>query len=79
VSIFSLDELVMLTASVPPPAVSIYLPTHRAVPETRQDPIRFKKPPARGRGAGSWGRSAGGRGEGLAGAGLRSHHDLTSR
>ena len=41
-SIISLDDLVMLTASVPPPAVSIYLPTHRAVPETLQDPIRFK-------------------------------------
>jgi hypothetical protein len=42
VSTFSLDELVRLMASVPPPAVSFYLPTHRAVPETRQDPIRFK-------------------------------------
>ncbi|HSE03869.1 MAG TPA: hypothetical protein VLK35_06905 [Methylomirabilota bacterium] len=41
-SIFSLDELVLLAASAPPPAVSIYLPTHRAVPETLQDPIRFK-------------------------------------
>ncbi|HSB40322.1 MAG TPA: hypothetical protein VLK28_00700 [Methylomirabilota bacterium] len=41
-AIFSLDALVTLTASVPSPAVSIYLPTHRAVPETLQDPIRFK-------------------------------------
>lgn len=41
-STFSLDERVRLMASVPPPAVSIYLPRHRAVPETRQDPIRFK-------------------------------------
>ena len=24
------------------PAVSIYMPTHRTGPETRQDPIRFK-------------------------------------
>ena len=41
-STFSLDELTRLTAAVPAPAVSIYLPTHRAVPETLQDPIRFK-------------------------------------
>jgi hypothetical protein len=40
--IFSLDELVTLTAPVSPPAVSIYLPTHRAMPDTAQDPIRFK-------------------------------------
>jgi hypothetical protein len=38
----SVDELAMLMRPVSPPAVSIYLPTHRAVPETLQDPIRFK-------------------------------------
>ena len=38
----SVDELATLMKPVPPPAVSIYLPTHRAVPDTLQDPIRFK-------------------------------------
>jgi len=38
----SVDELAILMRPVPPPAVSVYLPTHRAVPETLQDPIRFK-------------------------------------
>lgn len=38
----SVDELATLMTPVSPPAVSIYLPTHRAVPDTRQDPIRFK-------------------------------------
>lgn len=39
---FSVDDLAMLTASGRAPAVSIFLPTHRAGPETLQDPIRFK-------------------------------------
>jgi hypothetical protein len=34
-----LDELVATDAQ---PAVSLYLPTHMAGPETRQDPIRLK-------------------------------------
>jgi hypothetical protein len=46
VSIFSLDELVLSVASVPPPAVSIHLPTHRPVPETLHDPIRFVVEPS---------------------------------
>lgn len=38
----SVDVLATLMTPVPPPAASIYLPTHRAVPETLQDPIRFR-------------------------------------
>lgn len=38
----TLDHLTDLSLQSATPAVSIYMPTHRAGPETRQDPIRFK-------------------------------------
>jgi hypothetical protein len=36
------EELKMLIQRREGPSVSIYMPTHRAFPETKQDPIRFK-------------------------------------
>lgn len=36
------EELKMLAERREGPCVSIYMPTHRAFPETKQDPIRFK-------------------------------------
>lgn len=36
------DELKTLTGVQADQAVSIYLPTHRAMPETQQDPVRFR-------------------------------------
>lgn len=41
-SILLRDELKVLMQKQADSCVSIYLPTHRAVPETQQDPIRFK-------------------------------------
>ena len=38
----TLDHLTELSLQSATPAVSIYMPTHRAGPETRQNPIRFK-------------------------------------
>ncbi len=36
------DELKTLIQKPEGPCVSIYMPTHRAFPDTKQDPIRFK-------------------------------------
>jgi hypothetical protein len=41
-SILRRDELNVLMEQRADACVSIYLPTHRAMPETQQDPIRFK-------------------------------------
>ena len=41
-SIINLDELKQLSQHTQGPAVSIYMPTQRAGPETRENPIRFK-------------------------------------
>jgi Bacterial archaeo-eukaryotic release factor family 7 len=41
-SILRRDELKALMQKQADSCVSIYLPTHRAMPETQQDPIRFK-------------------------------------
>ncbi len=40
--LLSRDELKTLIQTRVGPCVSIYMPTHRAFPETKQDPIRFK-------------------------------------
>src|SRR4030043_228718 len=36
------DELKTLIQRREEPCISIYMPTHRVFPETKQDPIRFK-------------------------------------
>jgi hypothetical protein len=41
-NLLSREELKMLTEKPGGQCVSIYIPTHRASPETKQDPIRFK-------------------------------------
>ncbi|MBK1986039.1 hypothetical protein A0J48_000475 [Sphaerospermopsis aphanizomenoides BCCUSP55] len=38
----SIDELKTLVANAQPPCVSLYMPTHKAGAEIRQNPIRFK-------------------------------------
>jgi hypothetical protein len=40
--LFPREELKALVKRREGPCVSIYMPTHRAFPETKQDPIRFK-------------------------------------
>lgn len=38
----SMDLLTRLAADAKPPCISLYQPTHRAHPETQQDPIRYR-------------------------------------
>ncbi len=38
----TLEQLLKLAQQSQDPSISIYLPTHRAGPDTQQDPIRFK-------------------------------------
>lgn len=40
--LLSIDELKNLVANPEPPCVSLYMPMHKAGPEIRQNPIRFK-------------------------------------
>ncbi|PRY70616.1 hypothetical protein B0I08_101753 [Glaciihabitans tibetensis] len=46
---FTRSDLATLTAEAPEPAVSIFLPTHPASSDSRQDPIRLKNLTARAR------------------------------
>lgn len=38
----SIDEIKTLVENTQSPCVSLYMPTQKAGPETRQNPIRFK-------------------------------------